>query len=89
MNTEIGKHKFLVGYDYGNGGLWGTILARSAEGITALYPELAVFEDAPSWMSREYFEKLSSQEPTMDVDLPPAGILDAVLAAREQRAKSK
>lgn len=53
MGTASDKQPYLVGYDYGTGGLWGVMLARSENEIAHLYPELAVVHDRPGWMSDE------------------------------------
>jgi hypothetical protein len=36
MGTAGDKRPYLVGYDYGTGGLWGVMLARSEEEIARL-----------------------------------------------------
>lgn len=74
------KHRFLVAYDYGMGGLWGVILARSADEIRAVYPELAVVDAQPAWMEDEELRGL--EEAPYDIDGAPWGILNAVLADR-------
>lgn len=45
--------RFLVVYDYGQGGVWAYVLADSRADILACYPELTVVEGPPSWMSDE------------------------------------
>jgi len=44
------KREFLIGYDYGMGGLWGIMIAASRAEILGVYPELHVLEiaDAPA-----------------------------------------
>ncbi len=75
------KREFLVVYDYGMGGLWGVIRARSPREIKALYPELVIVEAPPAWMTSEEFQRLRDEE-WHDIDGAPSGILDAVLADR-------
>ena len=75
------KRPFLIAYDYGTGGLWGAMLARSESEILAKYPELAVVHDRPRWMSEEDLERIY-EERVYDVDGAPWGLLDALLADR-------
>jgi hypothetical protein len=58
------------------------MLARNATEITTVYPELRVFESPPKWMTQSYFDELSAEPSSMDVDLSPSGILEAVIAGR-------
>ena len=54
MNTGTKlKKDFLTVYDYGMGGLWTVIRARSKEEITSKFPELIVMDKRPDWMSEE------------------------------------
>jgi hypothetical protein len=55
---ENNRKPFLACYDYGQGGLWGVILADTAEEITTRYPHLIVFADRPSWMDKEEYERI-------------------------------
>jgi hypothetical protein len=75
------KREFLVVYDYGMGGLWGIVNARSQAEIADLYPELVVVDDPPAWMSSDRLQRLRDQE-WHDIDGAPWGILNAVLADR-------
>jgi len=77
------KSSFLVAYDYSMGGLWGVLLARSAEEITTIYPELGVAAERPAWMSDETYERLVDDP--YDIDGAPRGLLDALLADRHHR----
>ena len=45
--------KFLVCYDYGMGGVWLYVEARSAAEIVEQYPALTVFEEPPAWWDAE------------------------------------
>jgi hypothetical protein len=73
------KRRYLVGYDYGTGGLWSHVLAESVEAITGPYPELTVVEERPDWMSSEEEASLKVD----DVDAPdPTGLLLLVVAER-------
>ena len=76
------KSEFLIAYDYGTGGLWGVMLARSAEEITTTFPELVVVHDRPRWMSEEDYDHLV--EDLYDIDGAPRGLLNALLADRRR-----
>jgi hypothetical protein len=71
------KKRYLVVYDYGTGGLWGVIEARSETEILSEYPELKIVS-RPAWMSEERFRTLEVH----DIDGAPWGILNAVLDDR-------
>ena len=75
------KRPFLICYDYGGGGLWGIMFARSKEEILKEYPELLVVNDRPKWMDDDLFERIKEVE-THDIDGAPWGLLNAVLADR-------
>jgi hypothetical protein len=85
LQSETGdrKSRFLVAYDYGTGGLWGVMLARSADEITTTYPELGVVAERPAWMSEEEYERLADDP--YDIEGAPRGLLDALLADRQRR----
>jgi len=82
--TSYTKRPFLVAYDYGMGGLWGIVLARSEDEIKGKYPELGIAEERPSWMSDDDFERIKEVE-THDIDGAPWGILNVVLTDRGKR----
>ena len=67
------KKRFLVVYDYGMGGVWALIMARSKEEILEKYPDLTIVDERPSWMSDDYFERLTTK--TYDIDDEPEGWL--------------
>jgi hypothetical protein len=75
------KLEYLVCYDYGMGGLWGVFSARTADEITMMYPELTVVAERPKWMTEEDYRGLRGRE-LHDIDGPPGGILNAVIADR-------
>lgn len=41
--------KFLTVYDYGTGGVWYYIFARSREEITEMFPKLKILDKEPDW----------------------------------------
>jgi hypothetical protein len=69
------KNRYLAVYDYGTGGVWVYIWARSPEEITTKYSDLKMVIDRPAWMTLE-------QEPednmTFDIDDPPSGWLTSL-----------
>jgi hypothetical protein len=76
------KRRFLVVYDYGQGGVWAYILANSASAIVEAFPELQVIDEIPPWMDDHVRRELESE--TQDLDDPTAGLL-ADLVKRKQR----
>lgn len=79
MDT-LGMTEFLVVYDYGQGGVWAVVLAKSSSAITEKFPELRVVEQRPSWMSDEKFQRLKAEA----LDLAsPAGLLEDIMRMRE------
>lgn len=49
---------FLVAYDYGMGGVWAFARATSAEEVTRTFPELAVVNVRPDWMTAEVEDEM-------------------------------
>lgn len=39
------KRTFMISYDYGMGGVWAVVTARTALDITSKFPEVKVFEE--------------------------------------------
>ena len=74
------KRRFLVAYDYGQGGVWRLVAAPRAEAITSRFPELQVVEHRPAWMTDEIFKQLEAR--VIDVD-EPTDLLSDLLRARE------
>ena len=64
-NTE--KRRFLVVYDYGQGGVWAFVWARSAEEIRRTFRDLRVVESMPPWLTGEELA-VTEQRMTFDVD---------------------
>jgi hypothetical protein len=81
LTLEGPKQDFLIVYDYGSGGLWGVMRARSAEEILARYPELSVESERPDWMTDALMADIKRVE-THDIDDEPQGLLKALLADR-------
>jgi hypothetical protein len=75
------KQRFLVVYDYGMGGIWGYVLASSADEIARRYPEVEVVEQEPRWISDA--DRAEFKRRVEDIDEPkPLSVLGAVLEAR-------
>jgi hypothetical protein len=60
------KRPFLVLYDYGMGGVWAYILARSPEEIGQEYPELVVYDHPPAFLTSMAIDRI---EKTMTIDI--------------------
>ena len=74
------KHIFLVGYDYGTGGIWRYLTARSRQQIESKYPELRVFDSVPDWMDESLKAELMSCQ--IDIDDPECELFNAILNNR-------
>lgn len=61
------KQRFLAVYDYGQGGIWVLVSARSAVEISAAFRDLEVIETVPPWMTPEEFARIEEQM-SFDVD---------------------
>jgi hypothetical protein len=68
------RNRFLVVYNYGQGGLWGHVFADSPEQITQRWPELRVAAERPAWLDREHEAKLSAREEDIDERLGSARV---------------
>lgn len=64
------KQEFMAVNDYGTGGLWVLITARSRTEIEARYPILTVLEERPAWMTQAHFEDMHFWHFDID-DTPP------------------
>ena len=68
------RKEFLVLYDYGQGGLWAIIRADTAQQIRDRYPQLQVFEEAPSFLKAGILADLKRKS-AVEIDDPPTGWL--------------
>lgn len=68
---------FLTCYSYGMGGIWFLLKAPSYIQAKQAYPEFAVFETKPDWMTEEDEEKYRSyfiqKDRVWNVEIPPSG----------------
>jgi hypothetical protein len=78
------KRPFLAVNDYGMGGVWLYIDARSAQEIVSLYPELTVYEQQPAFLSQDELDEIKSHF-HFDIDAPPRDYLAALIAARGRK----
>ena len=74
------KQRFLVVYDYGQGGVWAVVEADRREHIAERCPELQIFEERPAWMTEERAARLRAE--AIDLDRP-SGLLADILRQRE------
>ena len=74
------KTKFLTVYDYGTGGVWTVICARSKEEITRMFPKLIVYDydQRPAWMEMKELTRIESKG-VYDIDTPPNKFLSSLL----------
>ena len=84
---RVMRARYLVVHDYGMGGLWGYVLADSADQIKARFPELDVVEERPAWMQQDLDDDLRAREE--DIESPDSGILSIILEARASRRSDK
>lgn len=83
MDTNSsGTEKFLVVYDYGQGGVWAFVRATSPDEIRRRFPELRVVTARPHWMSDELRLQIEETE-NHDLDEPPRGLLADLIAQRK------
>ena len=61
------KQKYLVVHDYGTGGIWYYIIARSKEEIESKFPGFEVIEEEPAWLD----EKTKQTLEIHDIDDEP------------------
>ena len=82
MKSE--KQSYLAVYDYGQGGVWVVIDARSEQELAAAYPELKVVHDRPSWLSEPEMNRIRERF-HFDIDAPPSGWLAVLVDGRTGR----
>jgi hypothetical protein len=65
--AEPDKRRFLVVYDYGSGGVWAYVWARSTDEIQIRFRDLEVVDEEPEWMVGEE-QALIAERMTFDID---------------------
>jgi hypothetical protein len=68
------KKRYLIVHDYGMGGVWGVMTARSGREICQKYPEVKILEVRPAWMSDANYNNILSNN-SFDIDDEPRGWL--------------
>lgn len=76
------SERFLVVYDYGQGGVWAFVRAPSPDEIRRRFPELRVVSERPPWMSDELRLQIEETE-SYDLDEAPRGLLADLIARRK------
>jgi hypothetical protein len=61
------KKSFLVACDYGMGGSWAYLSARSAAEIAERYPAVSIVSDPPAWLDEAQQRELE-EKMTVDID---------------------
>jgi hypothetical protein len=85
--AALRKQLYWCLYEYGTGELLLRLRARSAEEITAKYPQLAVLDDDPPWFEPEEASD-PDRFPEYDIDAEPEGALKE-LPSIERAARGK
>ena len=67
MTDHAQKRRFLVVYDYGQGGVWAFIWARAPEEIQQRFHDVEVVESMPPWLTGEPLARIE-QRMTFDID---------------------
>jgi len=66
MTNKPVKQRYLVGHNYGQGGVWAYVLAESPQQITDAFAYVEVLHERWPWMTDAVLAEL----PTFDVDKP-------------------
>ncbi len=82
QNGNEVTQRFLVCYDYGMGGIWRIVRAPSAESIAEKLPELTVFNDRPSWMDNQDFERIATGS-VVDIEDDSSDFIRAITSQRK------
>jgi hypothetical protein len=71
--STVVKKEFLVVYDYGTGGVWALVRARSAEEIKTKFEDLEVVDQRPDFITDEVLDDIR-QKFSFDIDRPEGWI---------------
>ncbi|HVA14641.1 MAG TPA: hypothetical protein VNF99_15450 [Stellaceae bacterium] len=80
------KLTFLAVYNYGQGGVWFLIIARSKDEIAAKYPELTVVDARPQWMTVKGYERIAPAS-CIDIDDEPHGWVQSLVEHRKKTSE--
>ena len=78
------RERFLVCYDYGQGGVWAFVHAKSADEIREKYPELLVASGREEWMSDEWLARIDLKS-SYDIGEEPRGLLAEIVKQRRRQ----
>lgn len=81
MGSNCAMNKYLVVYDYGQGGRWAFVVAESPDQLRKLYPELKIVSKRPEWMDEAVTQHLEENE-TYRVTDQPSGLLAELVSQR-------
>jgi glycerophosphoryl diester phosphodiesterase len=79
-DSTVGKRRILVALDYDKGGIWASVIARSADEIRTRFPSLAIVDERPEWLTDEKLRKIEARM-TIDIDDEDDPFLRAARAA--------
>jgi hypothetical protein len=68
------KNQYLILHDYGTGGVWGLMTARSEQEIYDKYPMVEVIKMRPAWMTDAVYNEIILKN-LFDIDDEPRGWL--------------
>ena len=81
------KKPHLAVYDYGTGGIWVIMDARTGDEITKKYPELTVVGTRRAWMTDDQYGRVLENR-SFDVDDEPSGWLLTLVEERRRNSAS-
>jgi len=67
MDESSAKRRFLVAYDYGQGGIWAFLWARSEDEIHQAFRDLTVVDSMPPWLTGDELA-ITEQRMTFDIN---------------------
>jgi hypothetical protein len=82
-NHQSVKRAYLVLYEYGQGGVWAYILARSSQVIRKRFPQLEINRDPPEWMTAADIDQIK-EKVTIDIDDESNPILASLRQTSEE-----
>jgi hypothetical protein len=68
------KTTYLAVHDYGMGGTWVLIDAKSVEQVEQTYPQLKVVHQRPAWLDEQLLENIRNRL-HFDIDAPTGWLL--------------
>lgn len=81
LGDRLCADEFLVCYDLPRmSGLWGVLIAASADEIRSTYPEVVIVDHQPRWMTDDRLAQL--RQTPLSIHEAPQGLLKVVVADR-------